>query len=363
MAIARQEMIDIFFLAVRRGAGRHGLTYPRKERVFDTCYAEFAKLASGSMLSRHHTFEDLRALCIGAFWLSDVSWKLSGYAVRIATERNLHQFYRRVMQDSSEHREQARLWCLLYVLEHHFSIAYGGRQSFMKTQPSQSSDGDLVQIERFNADIESWRRVWEPRLGSVHLLDARTYHSVPSVRTMSPVRKKHAEIAISSAISTLMSRTSNGVWWESRRPGELPSSYNRQNSIALADLHIDIPLVRELVVDIVGLMLSISEQANERHVSHHIARGLGKMLDGFRLSLSGLPALRDTLLPNPAPLLGVAPLSAERSNGYTMSPAQEKAKIGLSEGSSDPMMADVWGYDEEYFPTGVFDFLQSQMPA
>jgi hypothetical protein len=62
-------------------------------------------------------------------------------------------------------------------------------------------------------------------------------------------------------------------------------------------------------------------------------------------------------------LLGVAPLSAERSNGYTLSPAQEKAKIGLSEGSLDPMMADVWGYDEEYFPTGVFDFLQSQMPA
>jgi hypothetical protein len=91
------------------------LHIPRKERVFDTCYAEFAKLASDSMLSRHHTFDDLRALCIGAFWLSDVSWKLSGYAVRIATERNLHQFNRRAMQDSPEHREQARLWYLLYV--------------------------------------------------------------------------------------------------------------------------------------------------------------------------------------------------------------------------------------------------------
>jgi hypothetical protein len=232
---------------------------------------------------------------------------------------------------------------------------------------------------------------------------------------MSPARKKHAEVAISSAISTLrvvldepdIQRSLVGIplYLHSMitfaavfllkiavkgHPGELPSSRNRQNSIALADLHINIPLVRELVEDIVGLMLSISEQANERHVSHHIARGLGKMLDGFRLwekrnpqsplqkhqkwlqqssslyspsSLSGLPALRDTLLPNPAPLLGVAPLSAERSNGYILSPAQEKAKIGLSEGSLDPMMADVWGYDEEYFPTGVFDFLQSQMPA
>jgi hypothetical protein len=455
------------------------LHIPRKERVFDTCYAEFAKLASGSMLSRHHTFDDLRALCIGAFWLSDVSWKLSGYAVRIATERNLHQFYRRAMQDSPEHREQARLWYLLYVLEHHFSIAYGrppiihedstitNHHNLVRSPTASQSDirlhsqvalfiiltriyhafgpdvdvevadGDLVQIERFDADIESWRRVWEPRLAgnpyvgaypykavylhfhfsrlTLNSLALRTYHSVPSVRTMSPARKKHAEIAISSAMSTLrvvldepdIQRSLVGIplYLHSMitfaavfllkiavkgHPGELPSSHNRQNSIALANLHIDIPLVRELVEDIVGLMLSISEQANERHVSHHIARGLGKMLDGFRLwekrnpqsplqkhqkwlqrssslyspsSLSGLPALRDTLLPNPAPLLGVAPLSAERSNGYTLSPAQEKAKIGLSEGSLDPMMADVWGYDEEYFPTGVFDFLQSQMPA
>jgi hypothetical protein len=234
---------------------------------------------------------------------------------------------------------------------------------------------------------------------------------------MSPARKKHAEIAISSAISTLrvvldepdIQRSLVGIplYLHSMitfaavfllkiavkgHSGELPGSRNRQNSIALADLNIDIPLVRDLVEEIVGLMLSISKQANERHVSHHIARGLGKMLDGFRLwekrnrqsplrkhqkwlqrssslyspgSLSGSPALseRDTLLPNPAPLLGVAPLSAERSNGFASSPTQEKAKIGLSEGSLDPMMADVWGYDEEYFPTGVFDFLQSQMPA
>lgn len=91
------------------------LHMPTKERVFDTCYTEFAKLASESMLGHHHTLDDIRALCIGAFWLADVSWKLSGYAVRIATERNLHQFYRKAAQGSAEHQEQARLWYLLYV--------------------------------------------------------------------------------------------------------------------------------------------------------------------------------------------------------------------------------------------------------
>lgn len=91
------------------------LHMPTKERMFDTCYTEFAKLASESMLGHHHTMDDVRALCIGAFWLADVSWKLSGYAVRIATERNLHQFYRKAVAGSPEHKEQARLWYLLYV--------------------------------------------------------------------------------------------------------------------------------------------------------------------------------------------------------------------------------------------------------
>jgi hypothetical protein len=91
------------------------LHLPHKERTFDTCYTEFARLASESMLDRHHTLDDLRALCIGAFWLADVSWKLSGYAVRIATERNLHQAYRKATLGSPEHKEQARLWYLLYV--------------------------------------------------------------------------------------------------------------------------------------------------------------------------------------------------------------------------------------------------------
>jgi hypothetical protein len=91
------------------------LHMPSKERTFDTCYTEFAKLASESMLGHHHTMDDIRALCIGAFWLADVSWKLSGYAVRIATERNVHQFFRKAVQGSPEHKEQARLWYLLYV--------------------------------------------------------------------------------------------------------------------------------------------------------------------------------------------------------------------------------------------------------
>jgi hypothetical protein len=173
----------------------------------------------------------------------------------------------------------------------------------------------------------------------------------------------------------------------------IPSEPGKQNSIASAGLSIDIGYVRALVGRVIEMMVSCSKRASERHLSHHIARGLRKMLAGLeewekRNSYNGqvmgqsfhdppsnpmfkpvvIPGAlplgeRDTILSHPPPLLGIAPLSAERGSGSESTAVQAKPQPGLSEGSMDPMMADLWGFDEEYFPTGVFDFLQSQMPA
>lgn len=46
-----------------------------KEDVFDAAYTEFISLVSESMFDRRHSLDDIRAFCIGAFWLSDVSCK------------------------------------------------------------------------------------------------------------------------------------------------------------------------------------------------------------------------------------------------------------------------------------------------
>ncbi|KAJ5110942.1 hypothetical protein N7532_001477 [Penicillium argentinense] len=452
------------------------LHLPTKERTFDTCYTEFAKLASESMLGHHHSLDDVRALCIGAFWLADVSWKLSGYAVRIATERNLHQFYRKAVQGSPEHKEQARLWYLLYTLEHHFSIAYGRppiihedaaitQHNTFTRSPSISqgdlrlhsqvdlfiiltriytafgpdvdlevAESDFPKIDEFDADLGHWKSAWLPRLvGSRHVgaypykavymhyhfsrlqlnsVALRTYHSSTSSREMSPERRKRANIAIESAIATLQvvlderdiqralvgvplylhsMITFAAVFLLKMAAKTCSNGTNPQtNSIASAGLLVDIEYVRVLVGRIVEMMVSCSQRASERHLSHHIARGLRKMLTGLEewekrngtqppigptpqetsslfkpVIIPGAQILgeRDTILNHPPPLLGVAPLSAERSNGFEPVMAPGKPEPGLSEGSMDPMMADLWGFDEEYFPTGVFDFLQSQMPA
>ncbi|GES65463.1 fungal specific transcription factor [Aspergillus terreus] len=456
------------------------LHMPKKERTFDTCYTEFAKLASESMLDRHHTLDDLRALCIGAFWLADVSWKLSGYAVRIATERGLHQSYRRATQGSPEHKEQARLWYLLYTLEHHFSIAYGrppiihedhsitNHNTFAFSPTAAQSElrlhsqvdlfiiltriyhafgpdvdlevpeSEFATIDKFDADLGEWRSAWLPRLTGSRYVGAypykavylhyhfsrlqlnsvalRTYHASISTRPMSEERKKRANIAIESAIGTLLvvldepdiqtalvgvplylhSMITFAAVFLLKIAAKgcsscIPGNQGQQNSIASAGLLIDVAYVRALVGRIIELMVSCSKRASERHLSHHIARGLRKMLTGLEewekrnastllgmgpgsrdLSSMFKPVVipgaqplgeRDTILSHPPPLLGVAPLSAERGNGLDPGAAPAKQQPGLSEGSADPMMADLWGFDEEYFPTGVFDFLQSQMPA
>jgi hypothetical protein len=101
------------------------LHVPGNIDLFNTCYMEFITLVSSSTLNRYHAMDEIRGLTIGAFWLSDLSWKLSGHAVRIATEMNLHQSLQKMLRGQSNHFEGAQLWYLLYVCDHHFSIAYG----------------------------------------------------------------------------------------------------------------------------------------------------------------------------------------------------------------------------------------------
>lgn len=53
------------------------LHIPGRTRTFDICYAEFLDLVCNSMLDKYHTLDGVRGLCIGAFWLSDVSCKFA----------------------------------------------------------------------------------------------------------------------------------------------------------------------------------------------------------------------------------------------------------------------------------------------
>ncbi|KAJ5818575.1 hypothetical protein N7474_004166 [Penicillium riverlandense] len=108
------------------------LHIPGRESTHEICHSRFLGLISSAIFDRFHTLDDIRGLCIAAFWEPDLSWKLSGISIRMATELNLHHAFYEVFYtpDISEDArrdslEKARLWYLLFVLDHQSSIAYG----------------------------------------------------------------------------------------------------------------------------------------------------------------------------------------------------------------------------------------------
>lgn len=183
------------------------LHIPNRTETLTLCYNEYVALVSSMSLTRAYTLDDIRGLCVGAFWLSELSWKLSGHAVRIATELGLHQSYQKMIRGHSDQYERAQLWYLLYVCDHHFSIAYGrppvihedvaikNYETFLQsplvvpgdirliaqvalfmilteayrmfgTDTEQPlTEEDFGQLRIYNVAVDQWRLVWQPRSG------------------------------------------------------------------------------------------------------------------------------------------------------------------------------------------------------
>jgi hypothetical protein len=115
---------------------------PEKTESFHQSYDVFVSLVCSSSLSRNHSLDDVRALCIGAFYLANLSWKLSGQATRVAAEIGLHQSYKKLIQGDDTQRDRVCLWYATYVCDHQFSIAHG-------RPPAAVDDDSIRNIERF----------------------------------------------------------------------------------------------------------------------------------------------------------------------------------------------------------------------
>jgi hypothetical protein len=115
-------------------------------RDYQNCYNVFTNEVSGKMFSVHHTFDDVRALCIGAFWLNDISSALnalgknritrapfpggemyltSNEAVRMAAELNLHRCISKMPHTKRECYERTRLYFMVNICDHHCSLSHG----------------------------------------------------------------------------------------------------------------------------------------------------------------------------------------------------------------------------------------------
>ena len=114
--------------------------------LYPICSKEYRRLVANAMFERKIDMEYLRALVLGSYWLSDISWTLSGYAIRRASEFHLRRYYNQIAEsvrspektDSTKLQEAMdgiRVLYLLYICDHHLSILYG-RSSIMRDNES-----------------------------------------------------------------------------------------------------------------------------------------------------------------------------------------------------------------------------------
>ncbi|KAJ5627302.1 hypothetical protein N7528_004729 [Penicillium herquei] len=119
----------VLFTAIMLVSALH---IPGRETTHEIIHSRFLGIVSTAIFDRFHTLDDIRGLCIAALWEPDLSWKLSGICIRMATELNLHHaFYEafytpNITEDTlKDSLEKARLWYLLFIIDHQSSIAYG----------------------------------------------------------------------------------------------------------------------------------------------------------------------------------------------------------------------------------------------
>ncbi|KIW23677.1 uncharacterized protein PV07_11857 [Cladophialophora immunda] len=132
--------------------------------LYHICYQHFVNLASSKMFSKKNNHDDVRAFCIGAFWISDMSWTLVGVgkSARLAGELNLHRCIPKAPHTKRACYLRTRLYYLVFVCDHHFSICYGRppltRDFASITPPSQFLQSEFATEDdaRLVSQVEIW---------------------------------------------------------------------------------------------------------------------------------------------------------------------------------------------------------------
>lgn len=146
------------------------------DSIYGICSDEFRRLMGASMFDRLVNRDSLRAMCIATYWLSDISWTISGYAIRRAGDINLSQSFNRVMAGGSESDADClRLWYILYICDQHLAILYG-RQPIVRNDPS------VRECERF------------PTAGVATDQDTRLVSQVSVMRILEEVRDVFGQV-------------------------------------------------------------------------------------------------------------------------------------------------------------------------
>ncbi|KAF5024345.1 hypothetical protein F66182_3575 [Fusarium sp. NRRL 66182] len=166
---------------------------PAADKVYGVCNSELRRLTEKSMLQRQSDRDYFRALSIASYWLSDLSWTLSGHAIRRAAECNIHNSYSLAIKEQSEEAiDSARIWSILYICDQHLAILYDRPAIIQDDWLTQDWEGILEcsvatdQDERLMSQVElmgilrNIRRLFGPDKGDeiprLYLSQIAHYH-------------------------------------------------------------------------------------------------------------------------------------------------------------------------------------------
>lgn len=192
---------------------------PQSEDTYTICNSELRRLISLTMFDRRISRDYLRAMCVASYWLSELSWRISGHAIRLASECELHDQHRQaITSQNTDAADGARLWFILRVCDQRLATLYGRPaivhedlsvdevQSFLQSPVSNHQDQRLLgqvalldifksirelfgsdrdrpipraylhQLAHFNSQLDIWHRHWaESVSGRILFLSSLSY--------------------------------------------------------------------------------------------------------------------------------------------------------------------------------------------
>ncbi|KAK0939368.1 hypothetical protein LTR29_009113 [Friedmanniomyces endolithicus] len=291
---------------------------------FEKCYQEFVTIAAAQSFSRRNTVEEVRGLCIGAFWLSGLEWQGIGAAVRIATDIQLHRSIFKALEGDRTHYLRTRLYYLVYMTEH--AVQDDARLISQVNLWSAQADvyntfgidvekpltADMIDpIRRFSIRLDEIRAYWTERLAhnryvgnyprkgvGLHYHFAKLYLYSLAFRGIGKPGFKAPEVALDIdelANSALLSATAilRAVVQDQEIQNflnGLPTYFDIMIAFAVvfvlkvstkfaASVAIDTSEIRSLVADLVHVLKDVTSNMHTRHLLTSVTRGAETLLE------------------------------------------------------------------------------------
>lgn len=104
---------------------------PLGSELYDKLGRELRNVVGSLLFRQNLGLEDIKALCMAAYWISDMTWILSALAARKATSLQYHTSHLNQPNTDEEGFHQSQMWLLIYLSNEQISILQGAPSSAM----------------------------------------------------------------------------------------------------------------------------------------------------------------------------------------------------------------------------------------